>query len=56
MNDNEIGKLAGQIKTTLAEKLENILHEMKNKLEPEGKWTPELEEKLRQAIKLSDSN
>jgi hypothetical protein len=54
MTDKEIGEIIAQVQTTLAEKLENILRQLKNQLEPQGKWTPELEEKLRQTIKLSN--
>jgi len=56
MNENEISQLISQLQTSIKEKLENILREMKNNLELQGKWTPELEERLRKAIKLSNQN
>jgi len=60
MNENEISQLINQLKQqiqqqpSLGQKLENPLRVMKNKLEPEGKWTPELEARLRRSIELSN--
>lgn len=56
MIEDEIRKLQKQLQElpSLDQKLKNVLQTMKNKLEPEGKWTPELEERLRKAIELSN--
>ena len=56
MSENEISELIKQIQAhpSPAQKLESVLQTMKSNLEPQGIWTPDLEERLRRAIKLSN--